>query len=566
MAKPEKEHKRDTAGVSRLSLGLSRRLLAARLGFARSRLGAWRMGSARFVLVPPQLALADPSVAQDILSGQVVLAGKSVLLSGAGLFGITPPNAAFAEALHGFSWLRHFEASPDPAVRGGALGLLADWMDRREARFWPEAENPAVIARRLIAFTLHSGLVGAQPDLADYARVLRHMARDAAMLKVLAEQKNIGMLRLEAAIGLIYYALAMDRAPDTLWRAEAQLMAALAECVLHDGAPRNRDPGTATVLAAMLVPLLALYRARSLDPPEALSQGLQRLIGFMRLMQQPDGGLALFNGGGLVERDLVAEVSGFASSALARPRSAPDAGFERRENEHGILIVDTGPLPAPAFATQAGASALAFEFSTRSERLIVNCGYPVGADEVSKAHFRHAAAHSSVLIDDEGPVTLMPVQTLLGDAAQGLAGGDGLEPQDEPDGTLQVGHAGLSARTGYVIERRFRLLPEGGLAGQDVFRELNERGEIRRGTLVFHLHPQVITVPLSRRDAVVLRLPHQKPGQDLWLFEAQGHSLSLEESRCYLDDFSQAKTECLVLEATISGTTSVSWRLSRYFG
>jgi uncharacterized heparinase superfamily protein len=566
VAKPDKKRKRDTAGVSRLSPGLGRAWLAAKLRFARTRLGRWGMGATRFVLVPPQLALADPSVATDILAGQVVLAGKSVLLSGTGLFEVAPPNPAFARALHSFVWLRHFEASPEAGVRAGALALISNWMDRREDRFWPEAENPAVIARRLIAFTLHSGLIGAQPDLAGYARVLHHMTMDAAMLKVLAGQRGIGMVRLEAAIGLIYYALAMDRAPDSLWRAEALLMGALRECVLHDGAPRNRDPGTATMLAAMLVPLLALYRARSLDPPEVLSQGLQRLIGFMRLMQQPDGGLALFNGGGLVERDLVAEVTGFASATLARPHSAPDAGFERRENEHGILIVDTGPLPEAAFAAQAGASALAFEFSTRAERLIVNCGLPVGADEATRRYFRTAAAHSSVLIDDIGPVTLMPAPTLLDAQAHGLGGGDGLEPQDAPDGTLQVGHAGLSAQTGYVIERRFRLVPEGGLEGCDVFRELNERGEIRRGTLVFHLHPQVIPVPLSRRDGVVLRLPNQKPGQDLWLFEAPGHTLAVEESRCYLDDFSQAKTECLVLEAAISGTTMVRWRISRYFG
>lgn len=560
------KHKRGATGAPRVSLRLSRAILGARLSLARSAFGRWRMRSTRFVLVPPQMALADPSIATDILAGQVVLAGKSVLLSGGNLFDITPPNRAFAEVLHGFSWLRHFEASTDPAVRSGALALINAWMDRRENRTWDDAERPEVVARRLIAFILHSGLVGAQPDLASYARVLRHLAQDAAVLKVLATQDGIGMVRLEAVIGLLYYALAMDRPPESLWRAEAQFETAFAEDVLHDGAPRNRDPGTATLLAAMLIPLLALYRARTLDPPKALSQGLQRLIGFVRLMQQPDGGLALFNGGGLVERDLVSEVTRFAAASAVRPRSAPDAGYERRENEHAILIVDSGPVPEAAFATRAGASALAFEFSTRTERLIVNCGIPVSADDASKTYFRTAAAHSSVLIDDEAPVSLVEGFTRLDDKVQILAGGDGLEPQDEPDGTLQVGHAGLGASTGYVIERRFHLMPEGGLEGCDFFRELNERSEVRRGTLVFHLHPQVIPVPLSRRDGVVLRLPHQKPGQDLWLFEAPSHVINIEESRCYLDDFSQPKTNCLVIDAALSGTTAVRWRISRYFG
>lgn len=549
-------------GASRFA----RAILKARLAFARTGLGRFGLRSHRFVLVPPQLVLSDSSVAEDILSGQVVLAGKSVLVSGGSLFDVAPPTQAFSDALHGFSWLRHFEASPDPLVRSGATDLLRGWMERREAGLLPLAERPAVVARRLVSFILHSPLIGVQPDLASYARVLRHMAMDAAQLRVLAGRSGIGMVRLEAAAALLYYALAMDRPPESLWRAEAAFGEALEECLFHDGSPRNRNPASAALLASMFIPLLALYRARSLDAPDALTHGLQRLIGFVRLMQQPEGGLALFNGGGLIERDLVAEVTRFASASVPRPRGAPDAGFERRENEHGILIVDTGPLPEPAFATRAGASALAFEFSTRAERLIVNCGMPQAGDEEARRFFRAAAAHSSVLIDDQGVVALAPSESIFGTPALVLAGGDGLEPQDESDGTLQVGHAGLSAQMGYVVERRFRLLPEGGLEGADCFRELNERGEVRRGTMVFHLHPQVIPTPLSRRDAIVLRLPNQKPGQDLWLFEAPGHALLLEESRCYLDDFSTPKTECIVLDVAIAGTTSVHWRISRYFG
>ena len=557
---------RKTARKAKGASRLARALLSARLSFARTALGRWRARSQRFVLVPPQLTLADPSIAEDILAGQVVMAGKSVLVQGADLFDIAPPTRAFSDALHGFAWLRHFEVSADPLVRARAVELLTRWMERREAGLLPMAERPSVLARRLVSFIMHSGLIGVQPDLAAYTRVLRHMAMDVAQLRVLAARAGIGMVRLEAAVALLYYALAMDRPPESLWRAEAAFKEALEECLYHDGSPRNRNPASAALLASMLIPLLALYRARSLDAPESVTHGLQRLIAFVRLMQQPEGGLALFNGGGLVERDLVAEVTRFASASVPRPRSAPDAGFERRENEHGILIVDTGPLPEPAFATRAGASALAFEFSTRAERLIVNCGMPQAGDEEARRYFRAAAAHSSVLIDDKGVVGLSAGDGILDSGVQVLTGGDGLEPQDEPDGTLQVGHAGLSAETGYVVERRFRLLPEGGLEGTDSFRELNERGEVRRGTMVFHLHPQVIPTPLSRRDAIVLRLPNQKPGQDLWLFEAPGHALVLEESRCYLDDFSAPKTECIVLDAAISGTTSVHWRISRYFG
>lgn len=549
---------------------LRRWRLQLRLARARGRVGRIAFRASRFLFVPPHLHLADPSVAADFIAGQIVLAGRSVLVGGRSVFELQSPSRAFAVSLNGFDWLRHFDASGNPALREGARRLLRQWLDRRDAGRQPDAEFPDAIVRRVIAWITHSALISENVDFAFYRRLLRHLANDAAVLAVLAETEGIGILRLRAAIALNFHALALDRSAGAIEQAERLLATALADSVAPDGGPRDRDAGSAMRIAADIVPLLALYRARQRPAPEHLGPALQRIIAFGRMMQHPDGALALFNGAGLVTRDLVSEVTRFASSRTARMDSAPESGFERLEDQNGVLIADTGILPAPGFGTNAGASALAFEFSTRTDRIIVNCGVPRSAEADALASYLAGHAHSTLLIDDIATVGLERREDMLGRALfEPVTAGAGFEPQRQRvDGRdiLTIGHDGLRAGTGYVLERSFSLLPEGGVAGLDRAIDVDARGIAVRLTLAFHLHPRVLPIPLSRQDAVVLRLPHREPGRDMWLLEAPGFPLHLEESRCFEQDGGLPKTEVVILDVPISGTAEIRWRIVPYRG
>ncbi|WP_166443536.1 heparinase II/III family protein [Rhabdaerophilum calidifontis] len=567
---PVQETRENQAPGRSLGFRARRALLRLRLRRARSRFGHLGYGASRFLYVPPHLHLADPSMASDFLAGQIVLAGRSVLAGGRPILDLAAPSRAFAAALNGFEWLRHFEASGSTPVREGARRLLRQWLERREAGRQPDAELPEAVIRRVIAWTTHSALITENADFAFYRRLLRHLAMDAAMLAVLAETPEIGMLRLRAAIALMFHALALNRPAAAIAQGEKLLRAALADSIASDGGPRDRDAGTAIRLAADLVPLLALYRARQRAAPEFIGAALQKLIAFGRLMQHPDGALALFNGAGLVPRDLVSEVTRFASSRIGRPDSAPETGFERLEDENGVLIADAGVLPAPGFGGHAGAGALAFEYSTRTDRIIVNCGIPRAAEGPGLLSYLGGPAHSTMLLDDQAVATIGTREDLIGRHLHApVSNGAGLVAERsriEGHDVLMIGHDGLRAAYGYVLERRFALLPRGGLTALDRALDIDQRGETCRFTLAFHLHPRVLPVPLSRQDAVVLRLPHREPGQDMWLFEAPGFPLHLEESRCFEQETGLARTEAIILDVPISGTTEIRWRIVPYHG
>ncbi len=109
-------------------------------------------------------------------------------------------------------------------------------------------------------------------------------------------------------MALAFHALALERGRKAIPRAEQLLDLALAALVAPDGATHDRDCGTVALIAADLVAMLALYRVRQIAPPPAIASTLSDMIAFLRLLQHPDGGLTLMNGGGRIARDLAGEV------------------------------------------------------------------------------------------------------------------------------------------------------------------------------------------------------------------------------------------------------------------
>ncbi len=164
----------------------------------------------------------------------------------------------------------------------------------------------------------------------------------------------------------------------------------------------------------------------------------------------------------------------------------------------------------------------------------------------------------------------MPEASLLENAAFGLtsAGEPGpVERVVTPEMQyLALRHDGLAQAMGYRVERHLTLLADGSLQGLDRVMDADGRQQNRRVTIAFHLHPRIMPVLLSRQDAVILRLPHQSPGRDMWLFEAPGLPLHLEESRCFDQDMLNPRTEAIILDVPIAGSTDIHWRLIPYRG
>jgi uncharacterized heparinase superfamily protein len=183
--------------------------------------------------------------------------------------------------------------------------------------------------------------------------------------------------------------------------------------------------------------------------------------------------------------------------------------------------------------------------------------------------YRSAAAHSTVQIDGDGLASLHDVALVTGEVEIRLKPLPGavapLRARSETGETLTLGHRGFIEMHGYALERQLTLVDAfAGLIGRDRFDDLTGEAPRRVVTLAFHLNPRLVPVRLSRADAIVLRLPDGKPGQDQFVFEAPGTQVLIEESRVFEAGSANHRSHCLVIEAEIAGSTEIAWRILPY--
>lgn len=526
-------------GAARLRFGLGRLLRGGRLKVAE-----------RLLIAPQELVAGDPGAAMDIYSGLITLAGRTVQTRGLSPFRVDAPSHAWLHELHGFGWLRHFRDADAPVIRHHARALVSEWLSLREAHHHPCARLTDVAARRMMAWLINSPLLLTDADHAFYTRFMRALARTAADLEHAAGRRRLGLARTRAAIAYACYTLCAHTGEHDWKRAGKLLDAALAETVLDDGCPVDRNPRTALALAAALLPLRTAYTARGRVPPAMLQSTIDRLMAFLRLMRHPSGEIAQFNGMGATMLDLSMALMQFDDAREDIQTTARYGGYHRLERGRSTVIVDVGNPPPPWLSEEAHASALAFEFSAGRERIVVNCGAtPAGLADLSQA-VRETAAHSTLDIGGASTGAFLPLTARDGAPCRLLLNRDAGQPavrEDSPQGERLTGETtGCLASFGVIHRRQLLLNPDGTrLSGVDtaISGAGQASGDPPLLLLRFHLHPRLQASPSADGTAIDL---HLSDGT-LWTFEASGLPVHLEESVFFGGLSSQRRTVQIVV-------------------
>lgn len=221
-------------------------------------------------------------------------------------------------------------------------------------------------------------------------------------------------------------------------------------------------------------------------------------------------------------------------------------------------MVDAGAPPRGAHSIEAHAGCLAFEFSSGSQRLVVNCGTSrYGSDELRLAA-RSTAAHSTVTLNDRSSagfgLVLGEMRIVSGPSDVRVA------RQDAEDGQEWVGsHDGYRRGLGAVHTRRLLLSRDGAsLSGED---EITLTGKPASLPAVarFHLHPSVRPSLIREGEGAMLALPNG----EVWAFEASGLTVSIEESIFLAATDGRRRTEQLSLSFDAVATPRIVWRFSR---
>ena len=544
----------------------SQRAAAARLQF--SPLLRWRFGSAslgHLLIVPQNLRNADPSFWPEIKMGQMGLAGTAAPLRDRSPLDIRPPTEAWARSLHGFSWLRHLEATGEEAARDMARRLTVEWTIRQRASGGGIPWEPAVLGRRIISWLSHANFLLDDADVKTYDAITRSLGAQIVRLSATWRDGPDGNPRMTALTALVLADLCVAGHERQLDVVERMFSAEIERQILDDGGHVSRNPAVLVDLMLDLLPTRQCFAARSRPPPPALLQALADMVAFLRYMRLGDGRLARFNGVSVAAPAGLATVLAYDDRIGTPLTSARESGYVHLARGATVVIADAAGAPPFEFAADAHAGCLSFEMSAGSRLLFVNGGAPGPADAAWRGQARATANHNTLCLAETSSAKLIRnprLEALIG--APPIRGPQGVQSHVEDlsgDLIWKASHDGYLDRFGLVHHRQLRLYASGGcIEGAD--RLAGGSGPLRLRSDIpfaihFHFHPEVT----CRQGPEAGTADVITPEGQVWRFKAEGAAFGIEESTYFADSSGPRRSLQFVLRGTTFGETEVRWRI-----
>ncbi len=458
--------------------------------------------------------------------------------------------AGWVDELHSFSWLRDVRQVGGDS-RKFARDTIVSWTREcsHSRRF---ARRCDIVGSRLTAWLMNAGflLSGADDEFRDlFFGSLCEQTRNLAQMY---DAGVDGPGRISASRGLIYAGLSIPEYEQRLTQGLLALKLQLEAQTLSDGGQVQRNPTILLNLLRDLVDIrLALIQFEQ-EVPEWLQFTIDRAAVMLRFFRHQDGTLALFNGSGEGNADLIEAVLTIGQSGGKSIRRALFSGYERLEVGNTLVLVDVGVPPESEWCATAHAAPLAFEFSAGRERIVVSMGPWNGPEEAWRHAARGTAAHSTVSVDDKNVIEFRANGTLGRSPRRVVVD----RRENEGEITLDMSHDGYRT-LGRIIHKRHLHLSSNGdtLYGEDVLE--GPGGE--KFSLRFHLHPDVQPAVMVDTDVVMLRL---KSGAG-WQLKVAGGVVEVCES-VYLGDGTMRRTKQISVSGGLNGErTVVNWVFTR---
>ncbi len=303
------------------------------------------------------------------------------------------------------------------------------------------------------------------------------------------------------------------------------LIEACAKQFYGDGGHLSRSP---EALAEALCDLVAARDALD-DPPQIMTDTLPKLANMLRMLRLGDGGLGCFQGGSEGSPATIDAVLTRVGGDVRPFQFANHSGFQRLEVGPLRALLDVGAAPPLNYADRAHASALAFELSSETERLIVNIGATRELSPAARMAARATNAHSTLVLADALSANLD--ERRGGARVTGPQLDEVRRSSDESGITVQGRHDGYKEKFG-LWHRRYIFVDHEGknLRGIDELirpmklKSPNPKKDIPY-VLRFHLHPSV-RVRLAEHQTALL----ETPGGQRWRLRTDAPNIAIEPS------------------------------------
>ena len=438
------------------------------------------------------------------------------------------PSKHFSARLHSFSWLVDL-ASVGPSADARMVELINAWVE--ESGEWDDlAWDPELTAERLFAWLCWGRPAFEQHHQERRTDLLRSAARQSRLL-VLAEseltERHLGSIKAGAAL-ILAAAAGFPDAARLVGQGEELLMEACAKQFFPDGGHQSRSP---EALAEALCDLITAHDvlAELDEPPPILRDILPKLANMLRVLRLGDGGLGCFQGGSENAAATIDSVLARTPGDARAFQFATHSGYQRLEAQKLRILFDVGGSPPLAYSERAHASALAFEMSSETERIIVNVGAARELEPLARQAARTTNAHSTLIIGDAMSAQMEEPRRAK---APGRMTGPGLDDvrrsEDDSGITVQGRHDGYRGQFG-LLHRRYLFVDHEG-------RNLRGIDELIRPTKLktpapknpipfvarFHLYPNVRARMTEPQVAVL-----ETPGGQRWRLRTDAGEMAI---------------------------------------
>lgn len=512
---------------------------------------------------------------RQMLAGNFLLAGELITAPGRVPFSAQTPEAL--DALHAFEWLDHLAVVGDAPARALAQSGVMDWIAQYGRGAGP-GWVPGLAGRRVIRMIAHALFLMQGQSAADQTIFLRAIALHADYLSRRAARAAPGLPRIEAHVGQLYAALALDGLSGMVPDVSRQLLATAKRLIGPDGGTGARNPEELLQIFELLIWAAQALADMTQRAPEDLLALLERIAMALRVLRHADGGLVRFQGGGRGAEGVLAQaLSTLDQLGTARPGLLPDRamGYVRLAAGRCTVIIDAAAPPIESAPLQAHASTLAFELTSNRRPLIVSCGDGrlFGADWHRAS--RATASHSTLAFEGYSSSRFAMRASLRPELADGPRHVGVEFRHANHKRAVALSHDGYLASHGLEHLRYLDLSADGRvLSGADTlvattradkarFKEVLARsgGAGIPFALRFHLHPEAEPSLDMNATAVSVAL---RSGE-IWVFRAEGLEMALAPS-VYLEKgrLKPRPSQQIVLSLrAVSDTTQINWSMAK---
>ncbi len=539
-----------------------------------------------FASLPEPLPIGDPDQGAQILDGRFMLGSQYLDVGAHGdPWSVPAPSQIYANRLHSFNWLEDLAAvglskqriRKDKSITENT-GMRARYLvDRWIAVYgkWnPFAWRADILTNRIYAWLTNWQVLlagdSANKDKGNEASARRaNLVRQLKRLRKIYSQTPAGLGRMKAAACLVIAGACLDGKQDGFLDHGLDLLDdELDRQILADGGHISRAPGQALQALEILIQVEAALDARGIAGSKEIRRAIDRMSPIVAFFSTEDGYQFSFHGGG---RGRTHKTKTLLASAKIKTKSfgyAPHTKYQKLARSGITVMLDGGDVAPRPFDLDAHLSPLAFEMTTPSGPLFVNCGWNEDQPEHWRQSMRATAAHTALVLDgqDAGQFVNAGLSAkFIGPAVSQNAQGVNCTRNEQETGTwLEASHNGYLKAYGLSHRRRLYMdLTGTDIRGEDQLYVPLGVDPLRRDLVAFairfHLHPDVkVTLAQDGHSALLIQ-----PGGKGWRFRADGGPLKLEKSVYLADGCRPRRSEQLVVHGNAYGDSDGQTRSNR---